>query len=280
MQRSRRRALPAVLTALGLATPLLAAAPVTAAPDRVVYDALGDSYAAGFGTSSAPAACGRSELAYPHVLDGRMRIELDDLAACSGAVAGSSSPNNITAQLGSLDDATGLVTVSIGGNDVGWFDAVTACLFQPEQACDAAVTAAEARIGALPQLLGPVYEQIRAEAPHAHVVVTGYPRLFSPEHGDYTGVLPGVGTPFLVTVAEQERLNAGADELNRVIRAAAEEAGFQFVDVTKRFEGHGVNSPDAWIGGIEDPELFHPTAEGQHAYGVALRSQISPRDLR
>jgi lysophospholipase L1-like esterase len=272
MERTRRRARPALLAALALAAPVtVAAPPATAAPSTYVYDALGDSYAAGFGAGPALDACARTEAAHPFVLDGRMRIELDDLAACSGAAARPTVPNNLVAQLGALDRDTDLVSVSIGGNDIGWGTTVAACVIGQDAQCAQALGLTSFAIStALPPLLDAAYAQVAAAAPNAHVVVTGYPRLFSPEHGAYHNASP----------AEQQSLNAAADQLNAVISAAADRHGFQFVDVTARFVDHGVNAPEAWIGGIEDPELFHPTAQGQHAYGVALRAAVRPSDLR
>ena len=59
-------------------------------------------------------------------------------------------------------------------------------------------------------------------------------------------------------------------------RAAA--YGFQFVDVTKRFDGHGVNSDEPWILG-PGPASFHPNPDGYEAYTAALTSQIVPARL-
>lgn len=241
--------------------------PAAAAPSTFTYDALGDSFAAGAGVDPAQA--------YPHVLDGRMRIALDEAAAVPGATV-----PTMMAQLGALDAGTDLVTVSIGGNDIGWGQVVLACLTQPDQVCAGAVAGAEAHITSdLPALLDSAYTQVRAAAPGAHVVVTGYPRLFSPEYGSY--VVP-LSPSFALeaTVAEQQLMNRGADVLNATIRGVAEAHGFQFVDVTKRFEGHGVNAPEAYLFGATDPVPFHPDVAGQHEYGVALRSQISPTSLR
>ena len=111
---------------------------------------------------------------------------------------------------------------------------------------------------------------IAAAAHHAHVVVTGYPRLFSPESGDYFNAPP----------AEQQAMNDGADLLNSVIAEAAGDAGFQFVDVTSRFVGHGVNAPEPWVLGVTDPGRFHPNLAGYEAYAAAVTSQVNPRDLR
>lgn len=255
--------------------------PATAAPKTFTYDALGDSYAVGLGVDPGQA--------YPYVLDGRMRIALEDLAAVSGATAGDNetTPGNVlAAQLGALDKDTDLVTISIGGNDIGWTDAITICLLLDDQSCAGAVAGSTTQItDDLPALLDKAYTLVRAEAPNAHIVVTGYPRLFSPEYGDYIVPL----TPDFdleASVAEQQLMNDGADLLNTTIRGVAEAHGFQFVDVTQRFIGHGVNADEAWINGpltpvgSLHPAAFHPTVDGQHAYGVALRAAIKPPDLR
>jgi hypothetical protein len=97
----------------------------------------------------------------------------------------------------------------------------------------------------------------------------GYPRLFSPEFGGYWGA----------STAEQQALNGGADLLNRVIATKAAEYGFQFVDVTRRFVGHGANAPAPWILG-PGAGAFHPNINGCRAYTAALTSQINPSRLK
>ena len=258
---------------LGLvATPALTSSAAIAAPaapaSRVVYDALGDSYASGYGVPPY-GACGRSlGGAYPELLDGRQRLQLEDFVACAGATTTSLVAGG---QLAALDAQTDLVTLTIGGNDIGWSTAVTACLAGTDAQCAGAIALVEGRAtNQLPGLLDAVYASVAAAAPNAHVVVTGYPRLFSPEYGAYLGA----------SSAEQSALNAGADTLDAVIAAAATRGGFQYVDVRQRFDGHGVNSPDAWIHGPFDPAAFHPTAEGYDAYAAAVNSALGPVKLR
>lgn len=248
----------------GTATsPTAAAAP----PSQVVYDALGDSYASGYGVPPYDGSCGRSASAYPEQLNGRQRISLDDFVACAGATTTSLVTGG---QLGALNADTDLVTLTIGGNDIGWSDAVKACLGGTDVQCAGAIAQVSARITSqLPGLLDTLYTQVAAAAPNAHVVVTGYPRLFSPEFGAYLGASP----------AEQVALNAGADLLNTTIAAAATLHGFQFVDVTPRFIGHGVNAPDAWILGPSDPAAFHPNINGYKAYTAAVNSALGPVKL-
>ena len=237
-------------------------------PDPIVYDALGDSYASGYGVPPYSATCGRSDAAYAVQLDGRKHIALDDFVACAGATTLTVVSGG---QLEALNAQTDLVTISAGGNDTGWSTAVVACLLRDDQTCTLAGDAVIARITALlPGLLDRLYTQVAAAAPNANVVVTGYPRLFSPEYGAYLGA----------SVAEQQRLNEGADLLNATMARAAATHGFQFVDVTKRFLGHGVNAPDAWILGLLDPGAFHPNAEGYETYTAAVTSAVNPSRLR
>ena len=191
------------------------------------------------------ATCGRSDAAYAVQIDGRMRIDLDDFVACAGAT----TSTMLATQMGALDADTDLVTVSIGGNDIGWGNVVGACVAAGDALCAGAIAATTGAItNVLPSLLDATYTQIAAAAPDAHVVVTGYPRLFSPEYGAYYNASP----------AEQQAMNDGADLLNSVIAEAAAEFGFQFVDVTSRFIDHGVNAPEPWILGLDRPGPLPP----------------------
>lgn len=263
--RTVRSAVLAMIGALALvgsaAGTASAAPPPPAPPPSVVYDALGDSYASGYGVPPY-GECGRSASAYAVQLDGRHRLRLDDFVACAGAttltlVAGG--------QLAALDAETDLVTLTVGGNDVSWSTAVNACLVGTDAQCTAGVAFVGSRIAdELPALLDSLYAQVAGAAPHARVVVTGYPRLFSPEHGAYLGASP----------AEQRALNGAADALDETIAAAAERAGFEFVDVRAQFRGHGANAPRAWILGATDPGAFHPTAEGYRAYTAAVHAAL------
>ncbi|MDN5765183.1 MAG: SGNH/GDSL hydrolase family protein [Humibacillus sp.] len=264
------RAAGSALAALALlASGVTGATSASAAPAAshtwrggVVYDALGDSYASGYGVPPYDGSCGRSQSAYAEQLNGRMRIRLDDFVACAGATTTSLVSGG---QLNALNAHTNLVTLTIGGNDIGWSSAVVACLGGTDSQCAGAVAATRSNITTnLPGLLDSLYTQVAQQAPRARVVVTGYPRLFSPRFGSYLGA----------SAAEQRALNDGANVLNRVIAKEARKHGFTFVDVTNRFQGHGVNAPSAWILGPTDPAAFHPTLAGYRAYTAAILSSL------
>jgi lysophospholipase L1-like esterase len=233
----------------------------------VVYDALGDSYASGYGVPPY-SACGRSDAAYAVQVDGRERIALDDFVACAGATTATLVSGG---QLDALDASTRLVTLTIGGNDIGWSGTVYACLAGTDAACARSMELSRARVtDVLPGLLDAVYAQVHARAPRARVLVTGYPHLFSPQQGPF----------LLASPAEQQAMNDGADLLDGVISAAAGRHGFGFVDVTRRFDDHGVNAPDPWITGPFNPAPFHPNAEGYAAYTAAVTAAVRPSALR
>jgi len=256
----------------------VSSAPVTdrlgaQAPRSLQYDVLGDSYGSGYGVPPY-SACGRSDSAYGVLVDGRQRLALDDFVACAGATTTSLVEGG---QLAALDAGSDLVLLSIGGNDIGWSQAVVACLARADTDCARTTEMILGRIGNdLPALLDTLHDQVAAAAPGARVIVTGYPRLFSPEHGSYLGASP----------AEQQALNDGAGVLNGVLRAAAQEHGFDFVDVTHRFDGHGVNAPEPWIlgafrpDGSLEPGAFHPNAAGYEGYTAAVTAAIKPGSHR
>jgi lysophospholipase L1-like esterase len=254
---------PLLALTLLLLTAALAVPPAAAAPTRTSYDVLGDSYGSGFGVPPY-SACGRSQSAYGVLVDGRARLELDDFVACAGATTASLVAGG---QLAALDADTDLVLQSIGGNDIGWSTAVVACLGGTDVQCAGAIALVRGKIATtLPAQLDTVHGLVADTAPNARVVVTGYARLFSPEAGAYLGASP----------AEQQALNDGADQLNAALRAAAERHGFDFVDVTERFEGHGVNAAEPWILGAFDPGAFHPNLPGYEAYAAAVTAAIKP----
>lgn len=263
--RTRARRLLAVLTPL---LSLLVVLPASGAkPAPVVYDALGDSYASGAGVPPY-GACGQSAAAYPLHLDGRKHIALDDFVACAGATIPSLVAGG---QLTALDADTRLVTLQVGGNDIGWSTVVKACLAPGAGLCQTALDQSLAAVRTtLRASLTTLDGQVAAAAPNASVLVVGYPRLFSPEYGAYLGASPD----------EQQALNDGADVLNGVLAETAAQAGFTFVDVTRRFDGHGVNAPEPWLTGAFDPVAFHPNALGYDAYTGAVTAAARPSLLR
>lgn len=231
---------------------VLVATPAFAADAAENYAALGDSYASGVGSREyIEEDCYTSKLGYPQLWADSHDVASFEFAACSGATTEDLNAN----QLDALSEETTTVTVSIGGNDIGFASVVQDCLLGDYPLCDEAVTEGERQAQEeLPAKLQETYANITAGAPNARVVVVGYPRLT--DLGDCN--IPGF------TVEERERLNIGADVLADVISEQASAAGFEFVDTRDAFDGHGVCADDEWINGPSHPlrESFHPKAVG------------------
>ncbi|MGW1057977.1 SGNH/GDSL hydrolase family protein [Micromonospora rubida] len=254
MRRSRLITL-AVSVAASLGATLTLAVPAQAsASDH--YVALGDSYASGVGADNYTAesgACKRSTNAYSALYNTKIKPASYKSVACSGAI----TTDVINKQISALSSSTTLVSVTIGGNDVGFSTIMQTCVLQGESACVAAVTAAETKARTeLPAKLANVYNGIKAKAPSARVVVVGYPVFYQ------------LGTPCVgLTVTSRTKLNAGINLVDDIIRTAATSAGFTFADVRSAFVGHQLCSyGDKWMHALNFLNIgvsYHPTAAGQ-----------------
>ncbi|MFJ9874245.1 SGNH/GDSL hydrolase family protein [[Kitasatospora] papulosa] len=222
----------------------------------VDYVALGDSYSSGVGAGSYDSAsgdCKRSTRAYPALWKAANNPASFAFTACSGARTG-----DVTAgQLGPLNSATDLVSISIGGNDAGFADVMTTCVLQSEATCLNRIATARAYVDStLPGKLDSVYSAISAKAPSARVVVLGYPRFYQ------------LGGSCIAGLSEKERtaINGAADYLNAATAKRAADHGFTFGDVTSTFTGHEICSGSAWLHSVNwlnIGESYHPTAAGQ-----------------
>ncbi|MGF1647682.1 MAG: SGNH/GDSL hydrolase family protein [Kineosporiaceae bacterium] len=231
------------------------AAPAAAAAEPVDYVALGDSYSAGLGARSydpASGDCSRSSNAYPAMWAAANAPATFAFVACSGAT----TSDVRSEQLSALTDATDLVTLTVGGNDVGFAPILATCVIGTDAACDGGLDTAAFLIDTwLPGALAGLYADISAAAPGASVVVVGYPRLFDPAARSIGKLEPD----------EQRRMNELAERLNDRTEAAATQAGFRFVSVEDSFATHGVGAPEPWVIGLtlRLNESFHPNAAGQ-----------------
>lgn len=240
---------------------LAASAPVSQAGTRgpaVRLVALGDSYAAGVGASPDPTsgACLRSQDAYPALWAAEHRLRSFTFVACSGAT----TADVLADQVSAVTRSHTLVTITIGGNDIGFAPVLAGCtVARSDQDCATLVGGAEwlARY-VLPVRLAKVYLTVRARAPHAKVVVLGYPRLFDPS--------PTCPNPLVPNAARRAVLNHGADVLDASIRSTAGALGLRYADVRDAFAGHGVCSAQPWIVAPTSvppaPNIYHPNAAG------------------
>jgi lysophospholipase L1-like esterase len=241
----------AVTAAVGFAVPAQAAG--------ARYVALGDSYASGLGADNYTAesgSCYRSYNAYPAVYAANNAPASYRSVACSGAT----TDDVINSQVAALSSTTNLISLTIGGNDVGFSDIMYTCVAYGETECIAAVDRAEVKAKTeLPHKLDNTYNAIRARSPYARVVVLDYPEFYQ------LNVWGCVG----LSEKSRAKINEGINLLDSIIKDAVSRHGFVFGDVRSIFVGHQLCSGDKWLHALNWSDIkvsYHPFASGQ-GYG-------------
>ncbi len=285
---------PAASAPVPTAAPAAAPTPRAATVLHGPYVALGDSYTAGLGVprqTGAIAGCGQSTDSYPHLVARRLRLELTDMSCSSATIADMTAAQPTgqgtnPAQLSALSSGTALVTVSIGGNDIGIIGIVTKCAeldllpaLIPGRGsstltpCKDYYTSGGSdqirqRIQAVSGHLADTLAQIKTRSPRARVYVVGYPDLLPTGGGGCPDTLG-------ITNGDIAYLNKEELRLNGVLREVARAAGDGYVDTYTRSEGHDACAAPAsrWL----EPLLtavgaapLHPNALGEQAMADAI----------
>jgi lysophospholipase L1-like esterase len=253
----RHRLLLTAVTAGAAVLPALAITSPAAAQSTVHYVALGDSYSSGVGAGnyySSSGSCDRSPNAYSVLWDNANAPASYTSVACSGAT----TSTVISGQLSALSSATTLVSITVGGNDVGFSSVMETCVLDSTSSCVSAIQTAESEMSSqLPGELNSVLSDIAADAPSARVVVLDYPELY--DLSQSSGCI-GLST------TDRTDLNQAADELDGQIQAAAGRYGDAFGDVRPEFAGHEICDSSPWLHSVnflDIDESYHPTASGQ-----------------
>jgi lysophospholipase L1-like esterase len=283
-------------------------------PDELarLYVSLGDSFASGEGLepfedgTDEPGVdeCHRSPRAYPVILAGVLDLEMT-ARACTRATTVNLLDEDgglwgHQRQLAWLSEATELVTITIGGNDLGDGDdglgsVIRRCLLWDcaEYFTSGGTDVISRRIDALRPRLLDVYRQAAALAPHAEIYVLGYPHLFPHPSGparsgssNPVAVGGDSGCQILFDADERAWLRERLDELNAAIRETAERVDrVTYVDIvddpTYGFAGHELCTEDPWIRSpvlslLDWEHSLHPTAAGHQAIAALLSRRVEP----
>ncbi len=246
-----------------------------APPDT--YVALGDSYTSGplvLPQTGQPYGCLRSGKNYPALVAPQVSSQLSIFTdvSCSGATTDDMfAPQDVTPgpanppQLDALSNRVGLVTIGIGGNDIGFSSIVQDCgvSLPTSSPCkdkyvhDGRDEISE-RIAADAPKVANTLVAIHQRAPRAKVLVVGYPTII-PETGN--GCYPLV--PVLPTDIAYLRLKV--KELNNMLATQAAANGSTYVDTARSSIGHDFCASDKWVEGLiptTDAAPVHPNAKG------------------
>ena len=266
------------------------------------YVALGDSFAAvgriaPGSWGGGPVPCVRTNDAYPTVVARTMGVGEFINATCGGAVASNfweAGRTGAPPQLDSLDADTDLVTMTIGGNDVGFGAVIVACAVRPNtmpellpmvdgatgnlsEGFDPTAGCAEVIDQQAPEALkvldarmDEVYAEIADRAPRARVVTVGYLSAV-PEDDHIIRQSPSCAPFMAIPQHERAKVRGFQDSINHVVRSAAERHGATAIIPDE--PGHSMCAPahERWVDltGLETGAMpVHPTSAG-HAHVAA-----------
>ena len=273
-----------------------AAEPASPAAPVVSYVALGDSYTAGPlipVQTGQPAGCQRSDHNYPSLVAETLEVTGFTDVSCSGATtAHLTAPQSVQGgvnppQIEALDPDVELVTLGIGGNDIGFGEIINECARRSPTrpggaACRDFYTAGgrdelAERIAATAPDIAAALDEIGRRSPDAHVLVVGYPVILP---ADGPGCFPVVP----LTPGDVAYLRATEERLNAMLADEAEEAGADYVDTYGPTVGHDMCQPpgDKWVEGFVPTSAaapVHPNALGMAAMADAVVLELGDEIL-
>jgi lysophospholipase L1-like esterase len=272
------------------------ALPAGAQADPGPYVALGDSFTAGPlvpNQVGEPAGCARSDHNYPSIVAAATGVSVFRDRSCSSATTvHMRSPQAVTLgsnppQFGGLSGDTALVTIGIGGNDVGLVGAAVSCLetgtlaptgtacrshFAKPGGGDMLVD----KIAATAPKIAATLQAIHLASPQARVLLVGYPAVAPRDGTSCYPLVPLSDDDMAYLEGMLRRTNAMLAE-----QAAANDA--EFVDTYEESTGHDVCKPigTRWFEGLVPMSLafpVHPNALGEASMARSvLRVLGTPR---
>jgi hypothetical protein len=280
---ARGRALALVMAVLAVLAVTVAAANARAAG----YTALGDSYAAGPlipNQSLSPLGCLRSDHNYAHLTASAKGLSLTDVS-CSGATtADMTESQNVEPgpanppQFNGLSASTNVVSVQIGGNDIGFSEVIENCItYNPfSTPCKSKYDSgghdqlAERITNTAPKVAA-VLQGIHTRAPNARVFVMNYPDILPTGSGCWPTVPLSYGdVPYL---------HATEERLNSMLATEASMYGATLVNWYSASIGHDSckSSSVRWVEPVIPGELaypVHPNKAGMVGGAAVLEAAI------
>ncbi|HVQ97227.1 MAG TPA: SGNH/GDSL hydrolase family protein [Mycobacterium sp.] len=253
------------------------------------YVALGDSVAAepGVPDPAPPPGCQKSTNNYPSVLARRLKPATVTDVTCSGAISADitsrgqlTSDGTVPPQIDAVNQDTTLITVTIGGNDVGLAADAGQCRaasIDSPPCVDKFVTNGVDSISAAIRAQLPVWAQmiddLRTKAPRALIIVVGYPMFIRP--GGCFAEQP-------ILPKDADYFQSKVDELDDQERQLAADKKVDFFDTRPLSAGHDMCAApnQRYVEGfiVANPaEPLHPNSMGAAAIGNGLADYISKK---
>jgi lysophospholipase L1-like esterase len=247
------------------------------------YVALGSSFAAGAGLGElqdgSPLFCARSVGGYPQLLARKLKLPIVDMS-CGGAVTKHLLRGGQFfqgPQVRVIDKDTRLVTITAGGNDVGYVGDLSMLAARNTNSTFGRLvrlfwggpkTLEQRGFETLQRELAGTIRDVRLRAPHARIVVATYPTILPP-----TGTCPRLS----LSGGEAKSMRDVGDRLAQVTREAARAGGAMVVDMHALGAKHNACTAAPWVNGWTNGGVapFHPTSVGANATADAIAQRLA-----
>ncbi|MEO6532349.1 MAG: SGNH/GDSL hydrolase family protein [Pseudolysinimonas sp.] len=243
------------------------------------YVSMGSSFAAGPGLGApvpgAPKWSGRSLRNYPHLVASELGLDLTDVTFSGATIAGllhgelSIGGTPMAPQVDALHPDTRLVTITGGGNDVGYVRVILGSLPAPLSWLPAARLArqlveapeqTEADFAQLERNLRALIAEIRRRSPLAEIVLVEYLSVLPPDASTPIGRFPR-------DLADWAR--GTATRLSALTSSVGNELGCRVVPVAAASASHHAWSAVQWTRRLQFSRRkgapYHPTPAGMRA---------------
>jgi len=263
----------------------------TSLPAGSKYVSMGSSFASGPGiTTTADVRCRRSRDNYGHQLARSRQLALVDVSCGGATTAHILGPRDeLPPQIDAVTPDTRLVTITIGGNDLGLMVGLIAASCEGEAAagmhsatCRRLLTRLpngfvvpvpdEAAWARVESAMDEISREVRRRAPHARLVFIDRFRVLPPS---------GVCAEVPLSEAAAVRYRAMADRMARIDAAVAERASADLVKASELSRDHSACAKDPWLTGFlipagARPDLtpYHPNLAGMTAIAAAIDAQL------
>jgi lysophospholipase L1-like esterase len=247
------------------------------------YVALGSSFAAGLGLGSrapgSPLRSQRSSQGYPQQLARQL-----DFSSFTDMTSSGSTVEHVLhggqmllgPQIDALGADTRLVTLTAGGNDIGYISDITAMAYRNNGGFigasigffwKGAKPASERKFDELASKLIETFAEIRRRSPRAQIIVVTYP-----------AIVPSGNACSCLGLTQQQAtlMRSVGNRLAQTTRDAAEKMGTTIVDMADLSMGHDACSDEPWVNGFKPDKgaAFHPTCSGARATAQAIANAV------
>jgi lysophospholipase L1-like esterase len=251
------------------------------------YVSLGDSYVAGpfIPNQIPPYGCLKSDHNYPHLSAAGIGLPLRD-PSCSGAKTDHmTQPQGVDPdgpnppQFNSLDASSTVVSLTIGGNDIGFSEIAQSCVtYNPfshpcqDKYNSGGVDQIHQRIVATAPKVAAVLQGIHARSPSARVFVVNYPAIF-PETGY------GCWPQMPIAYQDVPYLRAKEQELNQMLATQSAANGATLVSWYAASIGHDACKSELtrWVEPLvpnNSAAPIHPNAAGMQGAANVLVTAV------